>query len=146
VSARRAAPLPRRIFLDSSGYLALVNPRDAYHQQAAAGATLVGRELWRPYTSNYVIAEAHALFLARLGRHHAATFLDQFEASATTILWIQPPEATRAQAIIRQYADKNCSLTEATSFVLMERYRIGVALTSDRNFAQYGFVTLGGEP
>jgi predicted nucleic acid-binding protein len=73
-------------------------------------------------------------------------FLDQFETSATTIVWIQGPEAARAQAIIRQYADKIFSLTDATSFVLMERHRIGVALTSDRNFAQYGLVTLGGEP
>jgi len=30
-----------------------------------------------------------------------------------------------------------------TSFAVMERHRIGVALTSDRNFVQYGFQVLG---
>ena len=143
MSGQQPLLLPRHVFIDSSGYLALVSPRDRYHAQATEAANRVGRERWHTYTTNYIIAEAHALFLTRLGRHHALNFLEQFRTSATTVFWIEPDDVERAQQIIQQYADKNFSLTDATSFVLMERHRIGMALTTDRNFAQYGFTMLG---
>jgi len=131
------------VFLDSSGYLAVVNPRDTYHRQArAAWADLIDQRS-QTYTSYFVVAEAHALFLTRLGYRHATAFLQQLETTATHIFWVQPAELRAAQAIIYRYSDKSFSLTDATSFVLMERHRIGTALTTDRNFAQYGFQVLG---
>ena len=39
-------------------------------------------------------------------------------------------------------ANKQKYLTDATSFVVMERLRISSAFTFDRNFAQYGFTPL----
>jgi len=143
VSAAHAQPVPRRAFLDSSGYLAVVNARDRYHREArAAWAQLVDARC-QTYTSSFVVAEAHALFLTRLGYHHAAAFLRQMETTATQVLWVQPADVARARAIVYRYSDKDFSLTDATSFVLMERHRIGTALTTDRNFAQYGFQLLG---
>ena len=70
-------------------------------------------------------------------------FLRQFETTATTILRVSPEDEEGARAIVYQYADKNFSLTDATSFTLMENHRIGAALTSDHNFRQYGFQMLG---
>ena len=48
----------------------------------------------------------------------------------------------RGQQIIFQYSDKDFSLTDATSFAVMERLRIGTAFSYDRHFAQYGFALL----
>ena len=125
------------------GYLAVVNPRDRYHEEArAAWAQLIAAR-WQTYTSSFVVAEAHALFLTRLGYHHAAAFLKQSETSATELFWVQPADVARAQAIIYRYSDKQFSLTDATSFALMERHRFGTALTTHHNFAQYGFHLLG---
>ncbi len=144
MSTTRLPSRPDRVFLDSSGYLAVVNPHDAYHQQARdAWAALIDQR-FQTYTSSFVIAAAHALFLTRLGYRHARAFLEQLETTATRLLWVQPAEVKAAQAIIYRYSDKSFSLTDATSFVLMERHRIGAALTTDRNFAQYGFQLLGG--
>ena len=56
---------------------------------------------------------------------------------------MQRADVARARAIIYRYSDKQFSLTDATSFVLMERHRIGTALTTDHNFVQYGFQLLG---
>jgi predicted nucleic acid-binding protein len=49
----------------------------------------------------------------------------------------------RAKEIIYQYRDKRFSMTDATSYAIMERHRIGVAFTFDHNFVQYGLQVLG---
>ncbi len=97
---------------------------------------------WWLFTSNFVIAETHALFLRRLGRGPAATFLrDMAPISATTVR-VSARDELRAQDIIFQYEDKAFSYTDATSFAVMERLRIGTAVTLDVYFVQYGFVAL----
>jgi uncharacterized protein len=73
----------------------------------------------------------------------AARFLAQFDTTATVVLQVRPADQERARHLIFQYDDKSFSFMDATSFVLMERLRIGAALTTDANFAQYGFQMLG---
>jgi uncharacterized protein len=131
------------VFLDSSGYLAVTSQRDAHHHAAAAAWAMFIAEGWQTYTSNYVVAEAHALFLTRLGHDPAANFLRQLETTATVVLQVRLADQERARQLVLRYADKDFSLTDATSFLLMERLRIGSALTTDGNFAQYGFQMLG---
>jgi uncharacterized protein len=64
------------------------------------------------------------------------------EHSLTTLVWVTPADVQRAKAIIYQYTDKDFSLTDATSFAVMERIRVASAFTFDRHFAQYGFTVL----
>ena len=71
-----------------------------------------------------------------ISRRH--TYRTARKALAATVLHLAP----RAREIIRQYEDKSFSLTDATSFAVMERLRISYAFTFDRNFAQYGFTIL----
>ncbi len=131
--------------MDSGGYLALFSTRDAHHAAATEAADLIARHQWRTFTTNFVIAEAHALFLARLGHDPATELVRQFETSSTTIIRVGTADEQRARQIVYAYTDKNFSLADATSFSVMERFRIGAALTADRNFAQYGFQMLGVE-
>lgn len=99
-------------------------------------------ERWLVSTTNFLVAEAHALHLSRLGRDHAWAFLGGIERSGMTVLRIGEDDERRARAIIELYADKAFSLVDATSFAIMERLGIGYAFTFDRNFAQYGFPAL----
>ena len=128
--------------LDSSGYLALVSTRDTHHQAARTGWTQLTEERWSTFTTNFIIAEAHALFLVRLGRSRATAFLRQLALSSTNVVRVTPTDEDRARTIIYQYEDKDFSLTDAASFAAMERLGIGTAFTSNRNFAQYGFRVL----
>ena len=145
MSTSWSTPRPRRVFLDSSGYLALVNRNDAHHDEARSSWTRLTDEHWHTFTTNFVIAEAHALFLARLGQASATAFLRQFGQSSTTVVRVSARDEERARSIIFQYGDKGFSLTDATSFAVMERLRIGAAFTFDSHFVQYGFalVTAG---
>jgi predicted nucleic acid-binding protein len=139
------APLPlplRRVLIDTSAFFALTAPRDDDHHTALAIQQRLISERWRLYTTNLVLAETHALLLTRLGRIIALRTLQRIDHSTTTIVRISVADETRAREIISQYDDKDFSLTDATSFAVMERLRIPYAFTFDRNFTQYGLTVL----
>lgn len=132
----------RRVLLDTSGYFALADRRDDHHEEAQAILTTLASVRWQGFTTNYVVAETHALLLNRLNRQIALRFLQQLDRGGTTIVRVNHRDEQRARAIIVRYDDKDFSLTDATSFAVMERLRIGVAFSFDRDFAQYGFQLL----
>lgn len=131
-----------KVFLDSSGFLALININDVYHKQAQDIWNLIIEEKWKTYTTNFVIAETHALFIIRLGHKHATKFLYQIRQSNTNILRINIQDEEKADNIIFHYDDKIFSYTDATSFAVMQRINIQYAFTFDRNFTQYGLIPM----
>ena len=87
--------------------------------------------------------ELHALLLTRLDRRIAGKVLSEVDASElTTVERVTARDERRAREIVFGYTDKDFSLTDATSFAVMERIRIGQAFTLDRNFVQFGWVVL----
>jgi predicted nucleic acid-binding protein len=135
--------LSRRVFVDSSAYYAVADPTDHHHARARATLVRLERERWRLFTTNFILAETHALVLTRRGRQIAAAVLQALDRSqATVIVRVSARDERRAREIIAQYDDKNFSLTDATSFAVMERLRIDRAFSFDHNFAQYGFPLL----
>jgi predicted nucleic acid-binding protein len=130
MSTRRASQA-RRALVDTSAYFALLDADDANHAQAR--------------TIRFVLAETHALLLNRLSQPIATRFLRDMEHSPTTVVWMTPADVQRAKAIISQYDDKDFSLTDATSFAMMERVRLPSAFTFDRHFAQYGLTVLSAQ-
>ncbi|MBI4506620.1 MAG: type II toxin-antitoxin system VapC family toxin [Chloroflexi bacterium] len=131
-----------RAFVDTSAYYALTDPRDGNHAPAHAIAARLATTRWQIITTNFILAETHALLLARLGRAIALRTLDAIERGATTIVRVSADDERRARAILRQYEDKDFTLTDALSFAVMERLALAYAFTFDRHFAQYGFAVL----
>jgi uncharacterized protein len=132
----------RRALVDTSAYFALLDADDANHAQALAIRDRLIAEGWRLFTTSFILAETHALLLNRLRREIANRFLRAMEESPTTLVWVTPADVARARTIIYQYTDKDFSLTDATSFAVMERLGLRLAFTFDRDFAQYGFTVL----
>ncbi len=126
--------MPRRVFIDSSAYYALADERE---RDAMAAQTilrgLVGVQA-ATFTTNFVVAESHALILRRRGRFSARQFLDRVDRSATTIVRVTEDDERAARAIIHRYADKDFSLTDALGFAVMQRLRIPVTFTFDDDF------------
>jgi predicted nucleic acid-binding protein len=89
-----------------------------------------------------IVAEIHALLLKRVGRDVAALAVQWIDASSTTIVRVTTDDETRAREIIFAHSDKDYTLTDATSFAVMERLHIGTAFTLDRHFIQFGFAIL----
>lgn len=129
---------PYDLFVDSSGYFALLNRADPYHADASAVVRRASRNL-RLVTSNLVVAEAHALFLGRLGRQAALDFLESVVSGSVKVERVTSGDEVAILELLRRYDDKSFSYTDASSFVLMRRLGIDIALTSDRDFIQAGF-------
>ena len=51
----------KRVFVDTSGFYALIVGKDENHGRARELFTLAQREAWRLVTTNAVVFEAHAL-------------------------------------------------------------------------------------
>ncbi len=129
-------------FVDTGAYYALTDAKDPNHTAARSIATRVGKERWRLFTTNMILAETHALVLARVGRGVALRVLQEIDRSAVTVVRVTPDDENRAREILVTYDDKNFSLTDATSFVVMERLSTPYAFTFDKNFHQYGLEVL----
>lgn len=97
-------------------------------------------ERTNPLITNFIVAETHALLLARLGSDLARTWL-------TTNRWpierVTEDDEARARTIVAQHADKAFSYTDAVSFAVMERRGIRTAFAFDPHFRQYGFSVVG---
>jgi len=96
-------------------------------------------------TTNAVVVETYSLILvrSRTGRAGAISFLDMISADSFRVERIRRSDEIRAIRLLQQYADKDYSLCDALSFVVMERLDLHEAIAFDRHFHEYGrFVIL----
>lgn len=129
------------VLVDTSATYALVNRHDRHHAAARAALESLGRARSEPILTNFLVAESHALILARLGDDLARQWL-------RTLVWrierVTPEDEERARGIVLTYKDKTFSYTDATSFALMERLRVKRAFSFDPHFRQYGIEVVPG--
>ncbi|MSQ15001.1 MAG: PIN domain-containing protein [Dehalococcoidia bacterium] len=138
----RSRPTVRSAFIDTSAYFALTDVSDNEHDQARDVAAQLSRQRWRTFTTNFILAETHALLLNRLNRTVALRTLQAIESSGTIIERVSVADERRAREILVQYDDKTFSLTDTTSFAVMERLGIQYVFAFDRDFTQYGLNVL----
>jgi predicted nucleic acid-binding protein len=131
-----------RVFVDTGGFYAALNRRDAFHRDAVRLFRRARREHWFLFTTNFVLAESHALILARLGRDRAWSFLHAILAGSTNLIRADEADERRARAIIEQYQDKEFSYCDAVSFAVMARLDLQEAIAFDGHFRQYGQFTI----
>ncbi|MBI4320725.1 MAG: type II toxin-antitoxin system VapC family toxin [Chloroflexi bacterium] len=132
----------RRVFVDSSAYLALLDRQDNNHSQATAVVRWLAAERFRQITTNVLVIETHSLLLSRMGLRQASQFLHEIDASNTVIVRARFADEEYAKKIVFRYQDKDFSLADAISFAVMERLGLARAFAFDRHFAQYGFSVL----
>lgn len=132
------------VFADTACFLALLNPADRWHSQARGLSARPGTRL---VTSEFVLTEVGDALSQPENRPHFARLLELLRAQPDAE--IVPASAALFQQGCRLHAarpDKERSLTDCISFVLMNDRRIELALTCDHHFAQAGFQTLMQSP
>jgi predicted nucleic acid-binding protein len=125
------------LFVDTSGWAYLVDRHDPLHvdvrtiyQHAAAQQRLL-------VTTNYVLAELVALLSSRsrIPRQQIFPFVDALKAAPhVEIIHINAELDAEAWKLLKARMDKNWSLVDASSFVIMTTYSMKEALTTDHHF------------
>jgi predicted nucleic acid-binding protein len=124
------------VFVDTSAFFALLDRDDRHHREAVEIARqLENRNAW-PFTTNYIVAEAHTLAVSRLGPQIAREWLRGFSLAVEQASEI---DQTHARLTVLDYEDKTYSLTDAISFSVMQRLSVVRAFAFDRHFEQQGF-------
>lgn len=73
-----------RVFVDTSAYFTVTNARDNQHQAMSELLRELVAARRRLITTNFVLAEVHALLLNRINRAVALRALDEIDASRLT--------------------------------------------------------------
>ena len=118
-----------RAFVDTSAYYAFLDRTDTSHISAQSIFPKLLSDGSDLFTTNFVLAETHALLLNGIGRDAAMRFLDTFFQSAMILIRVTEADETAAREILRASSDKEYSYTDATSFAVMDRLHIKEALT-----------------
>lgn len=130
----------KEVFADTFHFLAIANPSDTFHATADEAAKDLSRRL---VTTAFVLTEVGD-GLAKLGnRELFPELLDLLKADRNAV--VIPPTQALFDAGVRLYRerpDKEWSLTDCISFVVMKERGIREALTGDHHFEQAGFVAL----
>ena len=132
----------RRVFVDSSAYLALLDRKDEHHSEAVDIVSALADGEYRQFTANVLLIEAHALVPSTLGIAPAVEFVRGLRQSKTVTVRIRQRDEDDALKLLTRYLDKDSSFTDAISFVVMDRLGIRAAFTFDHHFAQCGFTIL----
>lgn len=128
------------MFLDTSGLLCFFDNRDFRHAEASAYVESANIRL----TTNYVLAELIPLCQVRgLNRDKTLEFIEILVKNPLLeIIWIDEDLHNQGFELLQNRLDKNYSLCDAVSFVLMHEHGMIEALTTDKHFEQEGFVKL----
>lgn len=138
-------PNHHSLFVDTSGWACLLNYADPIHHAMTATYQTAIAQKRTLVTTNLVLAELLPLLdsRARIQRAHVIRYVDTLRSSPfVTISHIDEQTDAEAWELLKQYADKEWSVVDAASFVIMRRMGSLDALTTDHHFSQAGFVRL----
>lgn len=127
----------RPVFADTSYYVALLGPRDARHGRAVELSRSI---LGRIFVTEYVLVETAGMLCGRRDRGAYLTLVSDLQADPLTR--IIPASTTLFRSGLQLFAarpDKEWSLVDCISFVVMRQRHLSEALTTDHHFVQAGF-------
>ena len=115
-------------------------PRDAHYAKAVS---LTENSRSTILTTEFVVVELLNFFSKVPGRAIVVEFIRSLRRDPDTIIIPASNELIqRGFELFARRPDKEWSLTDCISFVVMEEHGVTEALTSDGDFAQAGFVAL----
>ena len=131
------------IFVDTSGFFALLVVNDPMHHRATQILARARKTKRRFVTTDYILDESATLLRARgAGRLVAGLFDSIFSSNACRVVWMDAERFARCRDFFVDHDDKDWSFTDCASFCLMDELGLREALTTDHHFAQAKFKPL----
>lgn len=126
------------IFVDTSAWFASLVPSDPNYPAAVAWLAANRSPL---LTTDYIVDETLTLLRARGERKRALILGDKFfRAGLADIHKITESDLRFAWETFERFADKDWSLTDCTSKIVIQQLGISQAFAFDHHFEQFGVV------
>ena len=128
------------VFADAFYFVARLNRRDQHHERVVAYSRDFRASI---LTTDWVLMEvADALARSECRPRVREFVLHLRQATACEIVPASRELFDRALELYQQHADKEWTLTDCSSIVIMRERGLTDVLTADRHFEQAGFNTL----
>ncbi|MCY2924218.1 MAG: PIN domain-containing protein [Planctomycetota bacterium] len=130
----------KAVFADTYYYLALLNRDDDAHQRVVR----LSERMFAPtMTTTWVLTEVADAMAGVSQRGRFVAFLKLLRGdTAVAIVPASSELFDLGMQLYTQRPDKDWSLTDCISFVVMKQHSLTEALTADRHFEQAGFKAL----
>ena len=126
----------KSILVDTGAWYAYMDKDDPDHK---AVSEILESHFPFLLTSNFIVDETLTLLRYRHGRHAAVKFGELvFSGELSRFEYITKKDQERAWQLFLKYDDHCLSFTDCTSFVLMKRIKVEVAVALDSDFRSYG--------
>jgi predicted nucleic acid-binding protein len=129
--------MTNRVFLDASFWIVYRDESEEPHTVARRILGELFRQRAQFVTTLPVICEIHAYF-SRARRKRELVLTDLCNNPLVAIEDITARDQLAALELLRRHGDKNYSLCDALSFVVMQRLELQRALSFDQHFHQFG--------
>ena len=128
------------VFAHTAFYLAVSNPEDQWHSIAMEWSQ---NEQLRAVTSEFVMMEvANGVSSTPARQKFGALLRDVRVNRRVRLVRASQGLFNDAAVLYQRRPDKQWSLVDCSSFILMQRFRLGDALTTDHHYEQAGFRAL----
>jgi hypothetical protein len=134
--------MPKKLFVDTSYVLALFNSADEFHEKAKE---LKGRASPpnAAITTEAILLEiGNALSKQNLRKQCGAIIKGFYRSGNIEVVPLTTALIKEGLEFFEKRADKDWSLTDCISFVIMQKDGIREALAADEHFTQAGFKAL----
>lgn len=133
----------RKLFIDTSFAIAITSPRDEHHAKATLLMRKIKAHRIGVVTTRAVIVEVGNALSKHLLRSKAIALLDAYDQDP--LVEVTPlSEELYEQGLeyFKRHRDKEWSLADCISFVVMREHGLTDALTAEGHFRQAGFRAL----
>src|SRR5262245_50617160 len=122
------------LFVDSSGFFALLAQRDVWHAKAEKEVRRAKQQRRRLVTTDYVLDETATLLKAHGAPQLCAELFDRvFHSAACQIQWMDTDRFRSARTFFLKHSDQSWSFTDCVSFCVMKNLGLRDALTTDQH-------------
>mgnify|MGYP000863674131 FL=1 len=136
----------RAVFVDTSGWLALIVRNDQYHKNATAYYQRLRSDQMPLVTSDYVLDETLTRLRYDAGLRiaiKAKAAIDKAEElNLLSMQWVDDVTVAQAWELFAKYQDQGISFTDCTSWSICQRLGIEEVFAFDRHFYLMG-LTIG---
>jgi uncharacterized protein len=133
----------KSVFLDTNGWLALLNSADALHSAASARWSDLVREGSSFLLTDWIVAETGNGLARTRARERFPEAVKLIRASSSAeLVQVESILFGRSLDLYRDRPDKTWGLVDCASFLVMQDRGVIEAFTNDRHFEQAGFKCL----